>query len=114
MRCKVRADVMSALKLDQQKAWAGHELTRRLPRILGKLDLTDDQRKQVRAACDTLTADFVKDDTIAKDPYLSGLDALSDKAMAAVSEKVLTAAQKEKLAAATSKPSTKPAAPAAK
>jgi hypothetical protein len=97
-RSKIRADVMALLSLDQQRAWAAYVLNGLAMKSLGKAQLTDDQKEQVLALCREPASKYVAADTIARDPYLSGLKEFSPQVVAAAREKVLTAEQREKTA----------------
>jgi len=95
LRVAQRAAVFGSLTLAQQRQWAGYALCNwAIGRGVRKVKLTDDQRQQVRTICDKIAADFVKADTMAKDPYLISLKDVQPEVVKQVTDKVLTAEQK--------------------
>ena len=98
LRVTQRATVMSTLTLPQQQKWAGYALANSVTgKSMGKVKLSDDQLKQVQTICDKAAAGFVKADTIAKDPYLSGLQEIQPAVRQQIISTVLTSAQRETL-----------------
>ena len=77
LRSSQRAEVMSILTLEQQQRWAGYVLFDRVShRNFRKTMFSKTQAEQARAICNEIAAKFVKEDTIAQDPYLGSLDKL--------------------------------------
>jgi hypothetical protein len=100
LRKKLRADVMSVLTLEQQRAWAGHMLwgPRKLFQSFRRAGLTEEQTQKAIAVCAEVAAEVVKEGTVAKDPYLMVLNEVKEKAFSAVKDKVLTDEQRAQAA----------------
>lgn len=90
LRVSLRADVMSALTLEQQRQWAAFVLCDRVRfRNLRDITLNAAQVKQAQSICTEVAAKFVKEDTIAKDPYLTGLHNLREEVANSIKVNIL-------------------------
>lgn len=96
-RPKIRAEVMAALTLPQQRLWAGYVLMGRAMRYLRGVELTEEQLGKVRQVCNEVAAGFVDKDTISKDPYLWKLDGIARAAAEQAAAKALTAEQQKRV-----------------
>jgi hypothetical protein len=96
-----RAAVFNTLTLAQQQQWAGYVLSNwALGKGIRKVKFTDEQKVQVRVICNRTAASFVKADTITKDPYLVSLKDVQPAVVKEITDKVLTAEQKQQLQSA--------------
>jgi Spy/CpxP family protein refolding chaperone len=90
LRVRLRADVMSVLTLEQQRQWAAFVLCDCVRyRNLRGIVLDAAQVKQAQSICSEVAAKFVKEDTIAKDPYLNGLNNLREDVANSIKVNVL-------------------------
>jgi hypothetical protein len=106
MKKKLRAEVISVLTLPQQQKWAGFVLFGKVEKTFRKAKLTEQQVAQAKAVCDKQASNFVKDGTIAADPYLTTLAEIQPATVKAITDSVLTAEQKTAMQPA---PATAPA-----
>ncbi len=95
-RSDLRADVMAHLTLEEQQDWGGYVLYKKvLPRF--KMDeLTDAQKRQLRAVANEEAARVIGPTTVRQDPYLKGIrdnKELHDKVEERAVKEVLTATQ---------------------
>jgi hypothetical protein len=101
LRTAVRAMVMGVLSPDQQRVWVGHAVMGAVGRSLRGVQLDDAQRAKALALCVETAKGLVKDDTVAKDPYLGNLlkgqEALIAKTADRVKTEVLTKEQRNAL-----------------
>ena len=97
LRPKIRAEVMAALTLPQQRLWAGYVLMGRAMRYLRGPELTEEQSGKVRQVCNEMAAGFVDKNTVSKDPYLWGLDRIAREAAGQAAAKALTAEQQKRV-----------------
>lgn len=112
MKKRARAEVISVLTLPQQQKWAGFVLYGKVEKTFRKTKLTEEQIKQAKTVCDKQAAGFVKDGTIAADPYLTTLKEIQSATVQEITDTVLTKEQKAALLpapAAKAKPTTPPA-----
>jgi len=108
LRHTVRAEVLGALTLAQQQKWAAHQLYPRVARELRRAKLTEEQIVKAKEICAQQAAGFVKEGTVAADPYLTTLKEIQPAAVKAITETLLTLEQKAAL-----QPAPKPAEKAA-
>jgi Spy/CpxP family protein refolding chaperone len=104
-RSEHRAKVMAVLTLPQQQKWAGFVLANRLNKDLRRVKLTEDQKPKIQAACDKAAVKFVTADTVAKDPYLMTMDGIRPSVVKEISNSILTAEQRDRLAPPQTAPS---------
>lgn len=102
LRTAVRAMVMGVMTLPQQRVWAAQRVMGSVARGMRGVELDADQQKKALAICLEAASGLVKEDTVAKDPYLGELlkdqDALIGKTSDRVRADVLTKEQQAKLA----------------
>ena len=101
LRVAVRSMVMGVMNLQQQRMWAAQAISGNIFHNLRGVKPDADQRKKAQAICAEAAAEVVKEDTVAKDPYLANIfkdrQAVLDKTTERIKAEVLTQSQRSGL-----------------